>query len=212
MPDDRRPWLFWYLLVAKAGLINGPTSSVWRAHTSGGTFVPARTWLGADGAGGATAAAHLVRRYLAAYGPATRADIAQWTGLPLRALEPAFAQLELRWLQDELGRDLLDLPRAPLPSADTPAPPRFLPKWDSLLLSDDDRRRVLPEEYRKTVIAKNGDVAQTFLVDGFVAGMWTLEGSRVRLEPFAPLPRATRAELEREAARLEAFLPSGYGV
>ena len=210
--EDRAPWLFWYLLAAKAGLINGPSSSVWRAHTSGGTFVPARSWLGATGASGDAAAAHLVRRYLGAFGPATRADVAQWTGLPLKTLDPGFALLRLRRLRDELGRELLDLPRAPLPPSETPAPPRFLPRWDNLLLSHDDRRRVLPEEYRKTVIAKNGDVAQTFLVDGFVAGMWALKGSRVRLEPFAPLPRATRAELEEEAARLEAFLPSGSGV
>ena len=210
--DDRRPWLFWYLLVAKAGLINGPSSSVWRSHTGGGTFVPARSWLGADGGGGEAAAPHLLRRYLAAFGPASRADVAQWTGLPLRALEPAFARLKLRRLHDELGRELLDLPRAPLPSPETPAPPRFLPRWDSLLLSHDDRRRVLPEEYRKTVIAKNGDVAQTFLIDGFVAGTWTVEQGRVRFEPFAPLPRAARAELGGEAARLEAFIPSGCGV
>jgi len=153
-----------------------------------------------------------VRRYLAAFGPATRADVAQWTGLPLRVLEPAFAALELRRLRDEQGRELLDLPRAPLPSPETPAPPRFLPRWDNLLLSHDDRRRVLPEEYRKTVIAKNGDVAQTFLVDGFVAGVWSAEQGSVRIEPFEPLPRTARAELEQETARLEAFLPSGDGV
>jgi hypothetical protein len=127
-------------------------------------------------------------------------------------LDPAFTALELRRLRDELGRDLFDLPRAPLPPADTHAPPRFLPRWDNLLLSHDDRRRVLPEAYRKTVIAKNGDVAPTFLVDGFVAGTWSLEQGRVRLEPFAPLPRTTRAELEEEAARLEEFLANGNGV
>ncbi|MGH3137231.1 MAG: winged helix DNA-binding domain-containing protein [Gaiellaceae bacterium] len=209
--DDRRPWLVWYLLVAKAGLINGPSSSVWRSHTAGGTFVPARSWLGADGAGGEAAAVHLVRRYLAAFGPATRADVCQWTGLPLNVLDPAFAQLQLRRLRDELGRELLDLPRAPLPSPDTPAPPRFLPRWDNLLLSHDDRRRVLPEEYRKAVIAKNGDVARTFLIDGFVAGTWSVEQGRVRLEPFAPLPRCERQDLKDETARLEAFDRSGSG-
>ena len=81
-------------------------------------------------------------------------------------------------------RPLLDLPRAPLPDAATPAPVRFLPKWDNVLLAFADRTRVLPEEYRKTVIAKNGDVAQTFLVDGVVAGTWSFE-QKVTLEPFA---------------------------
>ncbi len=75
-----------------------------------------------------------------------------------------------------------------------------------MLLAWADRTRVLPEEYRKTVIRKNGDVAQTFLVDGFVAGMWTVEQGRVVLEPLAPLPRTVRREVEAEARRLEAFL------
>ena len=83
---------------------------------------------------------------------------------------------------------------------------RFLPKWDNVLLAWADRTRVLPEEYRRKVIGSNGDVAQTFLVDGFVAGMWRYENERVVLEPFGPLPRAARRELEDEAGRLEAFL------
>ena len=78
--------------------------------------------------------------------------------------------------------------------------------WDSVLLAHADRRRVLPEELRKSVIAKNGDVTQTFLVDGIVAGLWSRDGDRVRLEPFAPLPRAVRREVEEEARRLEVFL------
>jgi DNA glycosylase AlkZ-like len=98
------------------------------------------------------------------------------------------------------------VPGAPLPDAKMPAPVRFLPKWDNVLLAFADRTRVLPERYRKTVIRMNGDVAQTFLVDGFVAGMWRVEDGRVVLEPFSPLPRSVRLELENEAARLEAFL------
>ena len=84
---------------------------------------------------------------------------------------------------------------------------RFLPKWDNLLLGFADRRRVLPEDLRKTVIAKNGEVTQTFLVDGVVAGSWTAAaGGRVAISPYAPLPRAARREVELEAARLEAWL------
>ncbi len=204
--EDRRPWLVWYGLAAHAGLVNGPSSSTWRSHTAGGTFVPARTWLGSDPASGAAAVTHLVRRYLAGFGPASRPDIAQWTGLPLGVLDAGLERLELRRFRDELGRALLDLPRAPLPPGDTPAPPRFLPRWDSLLLAYDIRSRAFANEYRTSIIARNGDVSQTFLVDGFVAGRWSLEGDRVRLEPFAPLPRSARRELADEAARLEAFL------
>jgi hypothetical protein len=122
-------------------------------------------------------------------------------------LAPALERLEpLRRFRDEHGRELLDVARAPLPDAETPAPVRFLPKWDNVLLAFADRTRVLPEQYRKTVIRMNGDVAQAFLVDGFVAGMWRVENRRVVLEPFAALSRSVRRELEDEAGRLEAFL------
>jgi hypothetical protein len=155
----------------------------------------------------AAARVELVRRYLAAFGPATRADIAVWSGMRVRDFAPALAELEpLRRFEDENGRELLDLPRAPLPAADTPAPVRFLPKWDNVLLGFADRRRMLSDEQRKNVVMKNGDVAQTFLVDGFVAGTWRAEKGRVVLEPCSPLPRAARREAEDEAARLAEFL------
>ena len=124
------------------GLVNGPSSSTWRSNTAGGTFVPARTWLGADPAAGIEAAAHLVRRYLAAFGPASRPDIGQWTGLPLGVLDAGLEQLRLSAAATKLGRELVDLPRAPLPPADACAS-RFLPRWDNLLLARDVRTRAL---------------------------------------------------------------------
>jgi hypothetical protein len=154
----------------------------------------------------AEAVAHAIKRYLAAFGPATRADVSQWSGVPIRHLEPGFEALRLRRLRDERDRELLDLPRAPLAQADIPAPARLLPRWDELLLAHKDRTRVLPDDYRKAVIHKNGDVQQTFLVDGSVAGLWRQEGERIVLEPFVPLPRGARRELENEAARLAAWL------
>jgi hypothetical protein len=147
----------------------------------------------------------LLRRYLAAFGPATRADIADWTGLTVGTIDPALARLQPRRFRDERERELVDLPRAPLPPAATPAPPRYLPRWDSVLLAHSDRSRILPDAYRKSVIQRNGDVLATFLVDGFVAGTWQIEGGRVRLEPFERLGREMRRELEREARALEAF-------
>jgi hypothetical protein len=152
------------------------------------------------------AAAHLVRRYLAAFGPATRADVSAWSGVPIRDLTAAFESLRLRTFRDENGRELFDLPRAPLADASVPAPARLLPRWEELLLAHKDRSRVLPDEYRKTVIALNGDVNQAFLVDGFVAGAWRHEGGRVVLKAFAPLTHGARRELEDEARRLAAWL------
>jgi hypothetical protein len=153
------------------------------------------------------ARAEILRRYLAAFGPASRRDIVAWSMMHVPELQRALDVLEpLRRFRDEHGRELLDVPRAPLPDPDTPAPVRFLPKWDNVLLAFADRTRVLPEEYRKTVIRTNGDVAQTFLVDGLVAGMWRVETGRLVLEPFAAISRSVRRELEDEAGRLEAFL------
>jgi hypothetical protein len=152
--------------------------------------------------------AYAIRRFLGAFGPATRADMSQWSGVPVRDLVPGLESLHLRSFRDENGRELLDLPRAPLAPADAPVPPRLLPRWDELLIAHRDRTRVLPDEYRKTVI-EGGDVRQAFLVDGFVAGLWRRDGDRVALEPFAPLPRAMRKELEDEADLLKAWLAGG---
>ena len=153
------------------------------------------------------ARAEILRRYLAAFGPASRRDIVAWTMMHVPEIQRALDRLEpLRRFRDEQGRELLDVPGAPLPDAGTRAPVRFLPKWDNVLLAFADRTRVLPEQYRKTVIRMNGDVAQTFLVDGFVAGRWRVEDGRIALEPFEKLPRAVRQELEDEAGRLEAFV------
>jgi len=153
------------------------------------------------------ARAEILRRYLAAFGPASRRDIAAWSMMHVPEIGRALERLEpLLRFRDEHGRELLDVPGASLPDAETPAPVRFLPKWDNVLLAFADRTRVLPEPYRKTVIRMNGDVAQTFLVDGFVAGIWRIENGRVVLEPFSALPRSIRRELDDKAGRLEAFL------
>jgi hypothetical protein len=200
-------FLSFYAVRIRGRIVHSPESAFWKA--------PQRMrFVALDGVllpDVLTARVELVRRYLSAFGPATPADLRQWTGMRGRDLASALQALEpLRRFRDEAGRVLLDLPRAPLPPADTPAPVRLLPRFDNLLLSHDDRRRVLPEEYRRTII-QGGMVEQAFLADGFVAGMWSLEHGRVRIAPFAPLPRATRRELEGEAARLEAFVRASSG-
>jgi DNA glycosylase AlkZ-like len=153
-------------------------------------------------------AARVVRNYLRAYGPATRDDIEQFTFFKVRQIAPALEGL--RTFEDEEGRTLYDVPRATLLGAATPAPVRFLPSFDSIILAHRDRSRILPDEYRETVInRKNATTLATFTVDGFIAGSWKAEiagGSRrVTVEPFAPLPRGARAELDREADALARF-------
>jgi hypothetical protein len=192
----------WYALRTVGRLTHAPGSGAWKQ--------PAETryvLIDHEQVDPLPARERLVHRYLGAFGPATRADIAEWSGLRVRDFEPALSALEpLRRFRDERGRELLDLPRAPLPPGDTRAPVRFLPRYDNLVLSHADRTRVITDEHRRTVIHGGGMVEATFLVDGFVAGLWRVERGRIRTEPFAPLPRARRREVEDEAARLEAWL------
>ncbi len=186
-----------------AHLLHHPETALWRARPEG-RFVALDEPEAHDPT---DARAELVRRYLAAFGPATRRDLVQWSMMHVPEIQRALDRLEpLRRFRDEQGRELLDVPRAPLPDAETPAPVRFLPKWDNVLLAWADRTRILPEQHRKSVIGMNGDVAQTFLVDGYVAGTWRVADAQVVVQPFAPLDGPVRSELEEEAARLEAFL------
>ncbi|HUZ87516.1 MAG TPA: winged helix DNA-binding domain-containing protein [Candidatus Baltobacterales bacterium] len=152
---------------------------------------------------------NLLRSYLAAFGPATRGDIAQWLGRPVSVFGGALDSLELVTFAGEDGRKLLDLPAAPRPDPGVAAPVRFLPKWDNLLLAYDRRERVLPDDLRKVVIRKNGDVLPTFLVDGMVAGSWEapLKGNpSMTLTPFAPLAARHRRAVAVEAEALWGWL------
>jgi hypothetical protein len=139
-----------------------------------------------------TGVGHMLVRYLRAFGPATAADAAGWSGLTMSAVRGGLARLRLRRFRDEQRRELVDLPAAPLPRAETPAPPRLLPIWDNVLVAFDDRARILPEAYREAI------GKPSFLVDGVVAGVWSAAG----LEPFEKLPRRTLDDLERERERL----------
>jgi hypothetical protein len=198
--DARRAWS---AARIRAHLVHHHETALWRGRPEG-RFVAIEEPEEHDPT---EARAEMFRRYLAAFGPASRRDVVAWSMMHVPEVQRALDRLEpLRRFRDEQGRELLDVPRAPLPDSDTRAPARFLPKWDNVLLAFHDRTRVLPEPYRKKVIGMNGDVAQTFLVDGFVAGTWRDERGRVVVEPFVPLSHPVRREVEDEAARLEALL------
>src|SRR5262249_55182586 len=193
--------LAWRGARVRAHLLPHHESALWRAGRDS-RYVP---FAEPEAHDPTEARAAILRRYLAAFGPSSRRDIFAWSMMPMPNVDRALALLEpLRRYRDEQGRELLDVPRAPLPDPEIPAPVRFLPKWDNVLLAWADRTRILPEEHRKKVIKMNGDVAQTFLVDGFVAGIWRSEEGRVVTEPFGPLPKSAKQELQDEAHRLEA--------
>ena len=156
-------------------------------------------------------AERLVERYLSAFGPATQQDLLRFGGLRVMDVRAGLERVELRRFRDERGRVLLDVPDAPLPDGDTPAPVRFLPKWDSSILAyaPPERTRILPEKFRPTVIAKNGDVAPTVLVDGFVAATWDIGTKRdLTITPLRKLTKAERAEIDDEGGRLVDFFRS----
>ena len=153
-----------------------------------------------------------VRSHLRGCGPSRVVDISQWSGLAIGKIRAGLERINgLVRHEDEFGRELFDLSGAPLPDADTPAPPRLLPMWDETLLAYRDRTRMLPEAYRKQVIVKAGDVLPTFTVDGQVAGLWWAEPASetrtsIALEPFEPIPASVVDELRDEAARLADFV------
>ena len=146
---------------------------------------------------------HLVSRYLTGFGPAAKADIANWAGLTAKEVEPALGRLSLNRFTAEDGTELLDLPGAPLPDADTPAPVRFLPTWDAVLLAHARRTQVLPEQHRAKIFhTKMPQSIGTFLVDGAVAGTWRPDGT---IEPFEDVSAAQRKAIEAEGRRLIEF-------
>lgn len=148
----------------------------------------------------------LLRRYLTAFGPAPASDAARWAGVPLDLIIDSIGRLRLRRMTDTHGDELLDAPRAPLPDAATPAPVRFLPTWDTVLLTHARRSGILPEDYRPLVFAnQNPPSVPTFLVDGRVVGTWRFQDGRITLSPFETVPPRFADELEQERRALEAF-------
>jgi hypothetical protein len=193
--DDR--WTIAFAL-RRLAWVRTPSEGPW-PHTKP---TPAFVWpepLPAPAEGVARA----VRAYLTGYGPATRDDIQQFTGFRLGQIDPALEAMR------ELEEGLFDVPRGRVTKATVKAPVRFLPPFDSIILAHRDRSRILPDEYYETVIRrKNATTLATFTVDGFIAGAWKLDGRKLRIDPFAPLPRRARQEVDAEAGRLAAFYES----
>jgi len=202
-PPSAPPTLVWSGLGVD--LVRVPPSGTW-AKRRADLFALAEEWLGAGAATEDEGLEHLARRYFGAFGPATPDEVADWAGVPRAFVQPALERMRLRRFRDERGRELLDLPRAPLPDPDTPAPVRFLPTWDAVLLVHARRTGVLPERYRPRIFTtKTPQSVGTFLVDGAVAGTWRYDGGRVVTQAFGRLSRTARHELNEEAERLAAF-------
>jgi hypothetical protein len=189
-------------------LVRVPPSGTWERRRAD-IHAAAEDWLGSEGADIAVddAVDHLVRSALRGFGPMSAADAASFAGLTKPTVAASLERLELRRFEDEQGGELVDLPRAPLPDPETPAPVRFLPVWDAtMLLATIKRTGIFPEPHRQALANSNYPQASPlFLVDGVAAGVWQFENGRVQIDPFRKLDRATMRELRDEADRLSAF-------
>lgn len=207
--DPERPTHLWNGLSAWIELVRAPPSGTWERRRAD-LYALADEWLGSPTATIDDSVELLLRRYLTGFGPARLADAANWAGLAVAELQPVADRLRLRRFRDEEGRELLDLQRAPLPGGDAPAPVRFLPTWDATLLAHARGTQILPERFRPLVFdTKTPHSTPTFLVDGAVAGKWSVERSAKKativLEAFERLPMRAKREAREEAERLVRF-------
>ncbi|GAA0342712.1 winged helix DNA-binding domain-containing protein [Actinoallomurus spadix] len=208
---ERDPGALTAVVRTQVPLVQLPPRGMWgrggqAVHTS------AESWLGRP-LSAAPSPEAMVLRYLAAYGPASVKDLQSWSGLTRQREVVDRLRPRLLSLRDEKGTELLDLPDAPRPGPETPAPPRFLPEYDNLLRSHADRTRVLPEEHRRRLATPNDSPRPVFLINGFVHGTWRITRERDRavltVEPYAPLPALDRTALLEEGARLLDFAAGG---
>ena len=189
-------------------LIMVPTDDPW-PFPSVAKFQLAESWLGKPILE-ATDPSELVLRYFAAFGPASIADAQSWSGL--QGLRPVVEKLrpKLRTFRDTRGRELFDLPDAPRPAEDTPAPMRFLPEFDNVLMGYQDRARVLADAHKPYVFLAGLRVASTVIVDGFVVATWridrTKKQSMIGVQLLEKLPKKTVATIEQEAERVVKFM------
>jgi hypothetical protein len=214
LEPDRDQSALAYAVRTRLPLVQVPSGGVW-GYSGKAPFTTPERWLGQPPSG-SEGARDLILKYLAAFGPAAAKDVQTWSGRT--QLKPVVEEMrpELRTFHDESGNELFDLPDAPLPSADTPAPPRFVPDYDNLVLSHAERGRVLPDEHRKKIFLSAARVRATFLIDGFVRGAWKIEKQRktatLLIEPFEPLSRKDRDTLNDEGERLVRFVAEPQGA
>lgn len=188
-------------------LIQPTPRGIWGASGAAKWALP-NIWLNSPVAASSADVTPMVRRYLAAFGPASVADITAWSGI--RGFKPVLQAMrdELVSYRNEQGTELLDLAELPVLRGDEPAPVRFLPGFDNALLGHKDRTRIISNEHRAIIAAANGLFASTFLVNGFVAGSWKISDGQMTLRAFGSLTMPQRREVEAEA-RLVAHFWSG---
>ncbi|MDD9369260.1 MAG: winged helix DNA-binding domain-containing protein, partial [Acidimicrobiales bacterium] len=209
---DRDPATLAQVVRAGAPLVQIPPRAVW-GRSGQVTVTTAEHWLGGPLASDATRE-DMVLRYLAAFGPASVMDVQTWCGLTrLKDVVDRLGDRVVRF-RNEAGRVLFDLPDAPRPHPEVPAPVRFLPDFDNVTLSHADRTRIVSDDARQRLRRPNGLLPGTVLVDGMVAGIWSIEratgAATLTVTPFGPWSGADRAAVEDEGAALLAFAAEAH--
>jgi hypothetical protein len=191
-----------YAVTFLTPLVQVPPRGLWR-ESAQPRLTTVQAWLGQP-LDREPSLPDVVLRYLAAFGPATVKDVQAWCGLT--RIRGVVDQLDdrLRLFADEAGNELLDTLNGPLPEPDTAAPPRFLAPFDNAILAHGDRSRIIAREDRDTVYRDR--LMRTFLIDGFVAGTWRVDGSTIRLLPLGRLSGDDRVAVTEEASRLREFI------
>ena len=186
-------------------LVRVPPSGTWERRRAD-RLALAEDWVGPIDASEDEGREHVVRAYVRAFGPAAWRDIASWAGISVLDARRGGEGLALARYRDEGGRELVDLENAPIPDPDTAAPVRFLPHWDANLLVHARRTGILPEEYRSKVFSiRNPFSVGVYLVDGVVAGGWSVRDGRIELDPYEPLVSRDQRAVDQEREVLEAF-------
>ena len=191
-------------------LVRIPPSGTWERRAND-LYELADRWLPPDDQPGGMPSENegirlLLLRYLTGFGPARTADFANWAGIPPALARHVALGEELKHFRDEQGRELIDVPDAPLPTEDVPAPVRFLPVWDATLLVHCRRTLIVPEHFRPLLFnTKAPQSFNSFLVDGQVAGTWRYHAGSVTTESFVKLPPDAQREVDEEAARMSRF-------
>jgi hypothetical protein len=200
-----------YMVRMRLPLIQTPEAGARWAYSSTADFAVADSWLGEPVAAKDRSEA-MALSYFAAFGPAGIDDFASWSGLPTARAVVDALRPKLRTFRDEQGRELFDLATAPQPDEDEEAPVRFAPEFDGLLLGYADRGRIGAHEHKAALFRKNLIVPATFFVDGFLAGLWSLErkgkAARLILKPLVALRKGDRQALAEEGERLLRFIES----
>jgi len=183
-------------------LVQLPPAGFWRDRRRAQFVVDRRPLPDPD-----DAATLVLERYLGAFGPAGKRDVAAWAGGAQRDFAAAWERLETVSFRDENGVELLDLPGQPLPPASTKLPVRLLARWDQVLLAYADRERIIPAELAPLKLTLSGD--QTVTVDGRVAASWKLERATRRvkavIEPHVEIRKSAHAQIRAEARRVARF-------